>query len=81
MTEGYHEKKKSVKSPTSWDALSEREREVLRLIAMNRKSKEIAACLGISAKTVEKHRINLMKKLDLHNVSLLTAFAIEKGLI
>ncbi|MGO9313108.1 MAG: response regulator transcription factor [Syntrophobacteraceae bacterium] len=50
-------------------------------IAQHFRNKDIAHYLGISAKTVEKHRTNLMKKLDLHSASLLTAFAIEKGLI
>ena len=45
------------------------------------KNKKIAEYLCISVKTVEKHRSNLMKKLDLHNASELTAYAIENGLI
>jgi DNA-binding NarL/FixJ family response regulator len=61
--------------------LSPREREVLKLIAEGYKNKEIAGDLFISLKTVEKHRANLMKKLDLHNAAALTAFAIEQGLI
>jgi DNA-binding NarL/FixJ family response regulator len=81
VLEGYLEGKKSVKSSTSWDTLSQREREVLELIAKHLKNKDIAQYLGISPKTVEKHRTNLMKKLDLHSTALLTAFAIEKGLI
>jgi DNA-binding NarL/FixJ family response regulator len=44
-------------------------------------SKEIAGFLCISPKTVERHRSNIMNKLDLHNVSELTTFAIEKGLV
>jgi DNA-binding NarL/FixJ family response regulator len=53
----------------------------LKLIAEGYKNKEIADFLCISVKTVEKHRANLMQKLDLHSVSTLTALAIEKGLI
>jgi DNA-binding NarL/FixJ family response regulator len=45
------------------------------------KNKEIADYLCISIKTVERHRANLMEKLGLHNVSALTALAIEKGLV
>ncbi|MBW2018215.1 MAG: DNA-binding response regulator, partial [Deltaproteobacteria bacterium] len=63
------------------DTLTQREREILKLIAEGNKNKEIAEYLCISQKTVEKHRTNLMKKLDLHNVAALTAFAMEKGLI
>jgi DNA-binding NarL/FixJ family response regulator len=81
VIEGHLEGRKSSKSSTSWDTLSQREREVLELIAKDFRNKDIAQYLGISAKTVEKHRTNLMKKLDLHSASLLTAFAIEKGLI
>jgi DNA-binding NarL/FixJ family response regulator len=81
VLDGYLEGKKSVKSSTSWDTLSQREREVFELIVKHLRNKDIAQYLGISAKTVEKHRTNLMKKLDLHSASSLTAFAMEKGLI
>lgn len=81
VIEGYLEGKKQLKSSTSWDTLTQREREVLKMIAEGYKNKDIADYLCISAKTVEKHRANLMKKLDLHNVSSLTAFAMDKGLI
>ena len=64
-----------------WDVLTAREREILKLIAEGRTSKFIADHLGLSIKTVEKHRSNLMKKLDLHNVSALTTFAIGQGLV
>lgn len=81
VIEGYLEGKKQLKSGTSWDTLTQREREVLKMIAEGYKNKDIAEYLCISAKTVEKHRANLMKKLDLHNVSSLTTLAMEKGLI
>jgi DNA-binding NarL/FixJ family response regulator len=78
---GYLEGKKTLKSQSSWDNLTQREREVLKLIAEGFKNKEVADYLCISLKTVEKHRANLMKKLDLHNTSSLTLYAMEKGLI
>lgn len=78
---GYLEGRKAVKPCSPWDTLTERERQVLKLIAEGYKNKDIADYLCISVKTVEKHRANLMKKLDLHNASALTAFAMEKGLI
>jgi two-component system response regulator NreC len=81
VIEGYLEGRKTLRSSTPWDTLTQREREVLKLIAEGYKNKEIADYLYISVKTVEKHRANLMKKLDLHNTSSLTAFAIEKGLV
>jgi len=61
--------------------LSAREVEVLTLVAQGRKSREIAERLFISEKTVEKHRSNVMRKLDRHTVSALTSYAIEKGLV
>ncbi len=61
--------------------LSNREREVLKLIAEGYRTKDIAVYLCISPKTVEKHRANLMDRLKLHTVSALTAYAIEKGLV
>jgi DNA-binding NarL/FixJ family response regulator len=66
---------------SSHDMLTDREREVLQLVAESYSTKEIAARLGISAKTVDNHRTNLMRKLDLHDVASLTRYAIEIGLI
>lgn len=64
-----------------WHELTEREREVVKLVAEGYKNREIAVNLSVSIKTVEKHRSNLMKKLDLHSASALTAYAIENGLV
>ena len=81
VIEGYLDGRKNIKPRTSWETLTHREREVLKLIAEGHRNKEIADYLCISVKTVEKHRANLMEKLDLHNVQALTTFAIEKGLV
>jgi len=81
VIEGYLQGKKSTQSLSSWESLSQREREVLKLIAEGYKNKEIAEDLCISLKTVEKHRANLMKKLDLHNAAALTVYAVDKGLV
>jgi DNA-binding NarL/FixJ family response regulator len=81
VIEGYLEGKRTLKSRTSWETLTQREREILKLIAEGYKNKEIAEDLCISVKTVEKHRANLMEKLDLHNIQALTTFAIEKGIV
>jgi DNA-binding NarL/FixJ family response regulator len=81
VMEGYLEGKKTLKTGTSWDTVTLRERDTLKLIGEGYRNKEIADLLGISVKTVEKHRASLMKKLDLHSASALTAFAIEKGLV
>jgi DNA-binding NarL/FixJ family response regulator len=81
VLEGYLEGRKKIKSTSAWDTITRREREVLKLIGEGYKNKEIADLLYISVKTVEKHRSNIMRKLDLHNVATLTAYAIEKGLV
>ena len=81
VIEGYLKGKEGSRALGSWESLSQREREVLKLIAEGYKNKEIAEDLCISLKTVEKHRANLMKKLDLHNAAALTVYAVEKGLV
>jgi two-component system, NarL family, response regulator NreC len=65
----------------SFDVLTEREREVLVRIAQGRSNQEIAADLVISVKTVNRHRENIMAKLNLHRRVELVRYAIEKGLI
>jgi two-component system response regulator NreC len=66
---------------TRYDLLSDREREVLRLLADGFSSKDIAARLTLSTKTVEAHKYNLMRKLDLHNRAELVKYAIRKKLV
>ena len=80
VMQGYLEGKKKLKQETSWDMLTQREREVLKLVGEGHTSKGVAGFLCISPKTVERHRANIMSKLNLHNVSELTTYAIEKGL-
>jgi len=62
------------------DALGRREREVLQLLASGKTSAQIAEVLNIATGTVEVHRRNIMRKLDLHNVAELTRYAIREGL-
>lgn len=62
------------------EPLSDREREVLQLIAEGHSTKAVAERLFISAKTVETHRRNIMEKLDLHSVAELTKYALRQGL-
>jgi len=81
VIQGFLEGRRTLKTRTAYDSLTHREREILKLIAEGYKNKEIADCLCISVKTVEKHRANLMDKLGLHNVQALTRFAIERGLV
>ena len=61
--------------------LSRREREVLQLVAEGKTTKEIAATLFISFKTVESHRQHIMAKLDIHDTASLTRYAIRSGMI
>jgi len=78
---GYLEGRKGLEQDFKWNSLTTRERAVLKLVAEGLRNKEIADLLCISLNTVEKHRDNLMKKLDLHNASSLTLYAQEKGLL
>ncbi|PKN67598.1 MAG: DNA-binding response regulator [Deltaproteobacteria bacterium HGW-Deltaproteobacteria-15] len=78
---GFLDDRKTLKLRSSWEMLTQREREVLKLVGEGYKNKEIAGYLCISEKTVEKHRSNIMRKLDLHTSSALTAIGFEKGLV
>jgi len=69
------------KISSSADLLTTREREVMKLIAEGQRNKDVAKYLSISLKTVEKHRSNMMKKLDLHSTSSITSYAIKNGLV
>jgi DNA-binding NarL/FixJ family response regulator len=60
--------------------LSSREKEVLQLIAEGNSSKEIGEKLFLSSKTIDVHRNNIMKKIDLYTIPELTKYAIQKGL-
>ena len=61
--------------------LTSREREVIQLVSEGRSSKEVAASLGISVKTVEAHRANIMRKLRLHSVSEMVRYAIRNRIV
>ena len=64
-----------------YDLLSDREREVLQMIAEGRSNKEVASLLNISLTTVETHRGHILQKLDIHNVPELILLAVRKGII
>jgi len=81
ILEGYLESKKTIKQKSSWELLTQREKEILKLVGEGYRNKEISDYLFISVKTVEKHRSNIMDKLNLHTASALTSYAIEKGLV
>jgi len=65
----------------SYDLLTDREREVLQLLAEGRSNKEVAALLEVSLSTVETHRGNLMQKLGLHSTAEIVLYAVRKRLI
>jgi DNA-binding NarL/FixJ family response regulator len=68
-------------APATVDVLTNREREVLTLVARGLLNKEVAAQLGISVRTVEAHRDSLVRKLGIRSVAGLTRYALEQGLL
>jgi DNA-binding NarL/FixJ family response regulator len=80
VVSGYLAKYVSSISLMSYE-LTEREREVITLVAQGNSNRRIAAHLRLSIKTVSKHRANFMSKLDLHNSAAVTLFAISHGLV
>jgi DNA-binding NarL/FixJ family response regulator len=79
VIESYLERVGSQTSPI--EQLTARQREVLQLIAEGKNTKEIAATLDVSIKTVEAHRLQLMARLDIHDVPGLVRYAIRSGLV
>jgi two-component system response regulator NreC len=69
------------KSEKSKDPLTNRERQVLQLIAEGKSTKEVATLLGISGKTAESHRTRLMQKLDIHETASLVLYAVRRGIV
>jgi len=65
----------------SYHLLTDREKEVLQLLAEGRANKEVATLLDLSLSTVETHRANLMQKLNLHNTAEVVLYAVRKGII
>lgn len=70
-----------VMSPPALTVLTPREREVLRLIASGKSTREIANLLGVRFKTIDTHRANIMSKLDIHKATDLVRYAVRRGLI
>jgi DNA-binding NarL/FixJ family response regulator len=69
-----------IRSPR-FGTLTKREREILKMLAEGKSVKEIAASFDLSVKTVEAHKFNLMRKLDIHNKAQLVQYAIQKKII
>jgi DNA-binding NarL/FixJ family response regulator len=82
VLEGYLQR--DSKAPAEADdrpRLTAREREVVQLLAEGKSSKEVAAALGLSVKTAETHRSNVMRKLDLHSISALVLYAVQNNIV
>ena len=79
VIDGYLQRARS--EPSLSDRLTPRQREVLRLIAKGHTTKEVATLLNVSKKTVGTHRMQLMKRLGIHNVAGLVRYAVRTGLI
>lgn len=65
----------------SYELLTDRERQVLQLLAEGKTNKDVATILSLGVSTVESHRLNLMKKLDLHNTAELVLYAVRKKVL
>jgi DNA-binding NarL/FixJ family response regulator len=79
--QGYLHAKEQPEPEAPSETVTPREREVIKLVAEGYKSREIAAMLRISLKTVETHRANTMKKLGLRNAAEMTIYALKEGLV
>ena len=65
----------------SYDLLTEREKEILQLVAEGKSNKDVASILNLSTNTVETHRTRIMQKLDLHSTAEIVLYAVRKGII
>jgi len=81
LVEDYQQVASMKESQDPYEQLTNREREVLKLVVEGHTTQEIAAMLVLSPKTVERHRTNLMAKLDIHNRTELIKYALRKGII
>jgi len=81
LVDAYLRKMETGKTETPFDLLTDREREVLQLIAEGYTNREVAKQLFISVKTVEAHRAHIMQKLNIHDIAKLVKYAIQKGLV
>jgi DNA-binding CsgD family transcriptional regulator len=68
-------------APQTRHRLTPREREIVQLLAEGKSTKEVAVALGLSVKTAETHRSNIMRKLELHSVSDLVLYAVRNNIV
>ena len=81
LVEDFRARVRDTRMQPRMSTLTPREREILKLLAEGNSVKEIAVLLGLSVKTVEAHKFNLMRKLDIHNKAQLVTYAIQKKII
>ena len=81
LVEDFRSRVRDTKMRPRMSTLTPREREILKFLAEGNSVKEIAVILGLSVKTVEAHKFNLMRKLDIHNKAQLVQYAIQKKVI
>jgi DNA-binding NarL/FixJ family response regulator len=81
LVEDFRSRVRDAKMRPRISTLTPREREILKLLAEGNSVKEIAVLLGLSVKTVEAHKFNLMRKLNIHNKAQLVQYAIQKKVI
>jgi two-component system, NarL family, response regulator NreC len=81
LVDGFREQGRSPVGQTRLGTLTKREREVTKLLAEGKSVKEVAASFDLSVKTIEAHKFNLMRKLNIHNKAQLVQYAIQKKII
>ena len=81
VLDGYLDKKPRKDAECAQTRLTPRQREIVQLLAEGKSSKEVAVALGLSVKTAETHRANIMKRLDCHSVSELVRYAVRNNII
>ncbi len=82
VLDGYLDKKpKKLEPDAAHSRLTPRQREIVQLLAEGKSSKEVAVALGLSVKTAETHRANIMRRLDCHSVSELVRYAVRNNII
>jgi two-component system, NarL family, response regulator NreC len=81
LLEEYLQTMKKHRVQDSYDLLTDREKQVLQLLAEGKSNKEVAAVLDLSPYTVESHRTNLMQKLNLHNTAEIVLYAVRKNIV
>lgn len=81
LVDGFRMQGRGVERQARFGSLTKREREILKMLAEGQSVKEIAAAFDLSVKTIEAHKFNLMRKLDIHNKAQLVQYAIQKKII